>query len=50
MATVAAGIVGLIGLIQVSGNLTNIPELAVVWPVVIIVVGVLLMIAARRRG
>jgi hypothetical protein len=46
---VAAGILGLIGLIQVSGNLANIPELGVVWPVVIIVVGVLLIIAARRR-
>jgi hypothetical protein len=46
---VAAGILGLVGLIQVSGNLANIPELGVVWPVVIIVVGVLLIIAARRR-
>jgi hypothetical protein len=45
----AAGIFGLIGLIQISGNLTNIPELSVIWPVVIIVVGVLLIIAARRR-
>jgi hypothetical protein len=46
---VAAGVLGLIGIIQVSGNLTNIPELNVIWPVVIIVVGILLMISARRR-
>jgi len=46
---VAAAIVGLVGLVQISGRLTNIPELTVVWPVVIIVVGVLLLISARRR-
>lgn len=46
---VAAVILGLIGIIQISGQLTNIPELGVVWPVVIIVVGVLLLISARRR-
>lgn len=46
---VAAAILGLIGIVQISGNLTNIPELSVVWPVVIIVVGVLLLISARRR-
>jgi hypothetical protein len=46
---VAAGIFGLIGLIQISGNLTNIPELGIVWPVVIVVVGFVLIIAARRR-
>lgn len=46
---VAAAILGLIGLIQVFGQLSNIPELNVVWPIVIIVVGVLLLIAARRR-
>lgn len=46
---VAAVILGLVGLVQVSGQLTNIPELSVVWPVVIIVVGVLLLISARRR-
>lgn len=46
---VAAAILGLIGLVQISGQLANIPELGVVWPVVIIVVGVLLMFGARRR-
>lgn len=46
---VAAAILGLIGAVQVSGRLANIPELGVVWPVVIIVVGVLLLISARRR-
>jgi hypothetical protein len=47
---VAAAALGLIGFIQVAGYLQNIPELGIVWPVVIIVIGVLLMIAARRRG
>jgi len=46
---VAAAILALIGAVQVSGRLANIPELGVVWPVVIIVVGVLLLISARRR-
>ncbi|MEX2547615.1 MAG: hypothetical protein WD830_07475 [Chloroflexota bacterium] len=46
---VAAAILVLIGLVQISGQLTNIPELSVVWPVVIIVVGVLLLVSARRR-
>jgi hypothetical protein len=46
---VAAIILALIGFVQVFGKLSNIPELGVVWPVVIIVVGVLFMISARRR-
>ena len=46
---VAAAILGLIGLIQVFGQLSNIPELNVVWPIVIIIVGVILLIVARRR-
>lgn len=46
---VAAAILGLIGVIQVFGQLSNIPELGVVWPVVIIVVGVLLLVSSRRR-
>ena len=45
----AAGILGLIGIVQISGQLTSIPELSVVWPVVIIVVGILLVVSARRR-
>jgi hypothetical protein len=46
---VIAVILGLIGGIQVFGQLQNIPELSVVWPVVIIAVGVLLLISSRRR-
>jgi hypothetical protein len=46
----AAGILGLIGVVQIAGQLTAIPELGVVWPVVIIVVGILLVISARRRA
>lgn len=46
---VAAAILGLIGVIQLAGYLSAIPELSVVWPVVIIIVGVLLLISARRR-
>jgi hypothetical protein len=45
---VAAAVLGVIGLIQLSGQLANLPELSVVWPVVIIVVGVLLLVSARR--
>lgn len=44
-----AAIFGLIGLIQASGRLTNIPEFGAIWPVVIIVIGVLLVFSARRR-
>jgi hypothetical protein len=46
---VAAAILGLIGLIQVFGQLSNIPELGVVWPVVIIAVGIILLVVSRRR-
>ena len=46
---VAAAILALIGFVQLAGYLSNIPELSLVWPVVIIVVGVVLLIAARRR-
>ena len=46
---VAAAVLGLIGLIQIAGRLTSIPEVSVVWPVVIIVVGILFLIASRRR-
>ena len=41
-------IFGLIGLIQVAGQLTSVPELHWFWPAVIIVVGLLLIVAARR--
>ena len=46
---VAAAILGLIGVVQVAGQLSNIPELGVVWPIVIIIVGVVLLIVSRRR-
>jgi hypothetical protein len=45
---VAAAALAVIGLIQVSGQLANLPELSFIWPVVIIVVGVLLLISGRR--
>ena len=45
---VAAAVLGVIGAVQVSGQLANLPELSAVWPVVIIVVGVLLLVSARR--
>jgi hypothetical protein len=45
----AAAILGLIGVVQISGRLTAIPELGVLWPIVIIVVGILLLVSARRR-
>ena len=45
---VFAGLLGLIGLVQVVGQLSAVPELGFVWPIVIIVVGVVLLINARR--
>ena len=45
---VAAAVLGVIGAVQVSGQLASIPELSAVWPVVIIVVGVLLLLTGRR--
>ncbi len=44
-----AGIFGLIGFAQASGRLIGIPELGALWPVLIIAVGVLLLLSARRR-
>jgi len=41
-------IFGLIGIVQVSGQLANIPELGALWPVAIIILGVVLLFAARR--
>jgi hypothetical protein len=43
------GIFGLIGVVQVSGRITAIPELGALWPVVIIILGMLLLVSARRR-
>ena len=45
---VAAAALAVIGIVQVSGQLANLPELSFIWPVVIIVVGVLLLISGRR--
>ena len=44
----AAAIFGLIGAVQLSGRLTNMPELGFLWPVLIIVAGIALLIGARR--
>jgi hypothetical protein len=45
---VAAAVLAVIGIVQVSGQLANLPELSFIWPVVIVVVGVLLLISGRR--
>jgi hypothetical protein len=42
-------IFGLIGAVQVSGRIAGIPELGALWPIVIIVLGVLLLLSSRRR-
>jgi hypothetical protein len=44
-----AAIFGLIGVAQLSGRLVNIPELGALWPVLIILLGVLVILNARRR-
>jgi hypothetical protein len=44
-----AALFGLIGVAQLSGRLVGIPELGFLWPVVIIAIGVLLILNARRR-
>lgn len=41
-------IFGLIALVQASGRISGIPELGALWPVLIIVIGVLLLASARR--
>lgn len=43
-------IFGLIAFVQVSGRIVAIPELGALWPVLIIVIGVLLLISSRRRA
>lgn len=45
----AAGIFGLVGVVQASGWIIGIPEFGLLWPIIIIVIGVLLLIVARRR-
>jgi hypothetical protein len=44
-----AAIFGLIGLVQVSGRLVDIPQLGALWPVLIIILGALLLLSSRRR-
>ena len=43
-------IFGLIGVVQVSGRLVAIPELGALWPLLIIILGALLLLSARRRA
>jgi hypothetical protein len=43
-----AAIFGLIGVAQLSGRLTNIPALGALWPILIILIGVLVLLSARR--
>ncbi len=45
-----AAIFGLIGFVQLSGRLAGIPELGALWPVLIIVVGIALLLGARRNA
>lgn len=42
-------IFGLIAIVQISGRIVDIPELGALWPVLIIVIGVLLLFSARQR-
>jgi hypothetical protein len=43
-----AAIFGLIGIAQLSGRLVGLPALGALWPIVIIVIGVLVLLNARR--
>jgi hypothetical protein len=45
----AVAIFGLIAIVQVSGRISGIPELGALWPVLIILIGVLLLFSARQR-
>lgn len=44
-----AGLFGLVAFFQLSGRLVGIPQLEFFWPVVLIVIGALLLLNARRR-
>ena len=44
----AAGIFGLIGLVEVGGQLGSIPSLGAVWPLAIIVLGLIVVLGGRR--
>lgn len=43
-----AAIFGLVGLVQVATRLTPVPDLGALWPALIVVVGILLLLNARR--
>lgn len=45
----AAAIFGVIGLMQLAARLPGVPDLGALWPVVIIVIGLLVLLASRRR-
>ena len=45
-----AAIFGLIGFVQLSSRIINVPELGALWPLLIIGVGVVLLIGARSRS
>jgi hypothetical protein len=44
----AAGIFGLIGLVEVGGQLGSIPTLGAVWPLALIVLGLIVVLGGRR--
>lgn len=44
----AAAIFGLIGLVEVGGQLGSIPSLGAVWPLVLIVIGLIVVLGGRR--
>jgi hypothetical protein len=44
----AAGIFGLIGLVEVAGQLGSIPSLGALWPLAIIIVGLIVVLSGRR--
>ena len=45
-----AAIFGVIGVVQAAGRIANIPELSSLWPLVIIALGVVLLLNARRSS
>lgn len=44
-----AAIFGVIGFAQLSGRIVGLPELGVLWPLLIIAIGLLMMVGARRN-
>ncbi len=45
-----AAIFGLIGFIEISGSIGNVPDLGALWPLAIIVVGLVLVFGGSRRS